>query len=80
VFRLVLWKGLAMAVIGVAAGLAGFWAVSRVFADLVYGVAPFDPATVVGAGLVLVGVAIAASAWPAWRAVRLEPMKALREQ
>jgi putative ABC transport system permease protein len=80
VFRLVLWKGLLMAGIGVAAGLAGFWAVSRVFADLVYGVAPYDPTTVFVAGLVLVGVAIAASAWPAWRAVRLEPMKALREQ
>ena len=61
-------------------GLAGFGVAARLFEDTVYSVSVFDPWTLVGTGSVLVGVAFLASVWPAWRAARLEPVVALREQ
>jgi putative ABC transport system permease protein len=47
--------------------------------SLLYGLAPHDPCTVVGASLVLLAVGLVAGAFPAWRAVRIEPVEALRE-
>ncbi len=80
VFHLVVKRGLVMALTGVVAGLAAFWLVARLFADMLYNVSTFDPWTIVTASAVLVCVSFLACIWPAWRAVRLEPMEALREQ
>ena len=79
VFQFILKRGLAMAVAGVAVGLGIFWMLSRVLADFLYGISPSDPATILVGAAVLLGVSAVASAQPAWRAVRLDPMKALRE-
>jgi len=69
-----------MALIGVAAGLAGGFALSRTVATLVYGVKVRDPFTFTVVGVVLALVALAACAVPASRASRVDPMVALRDQ
>jgi putative ABC transport system permease protein len=79
VFQFILRRGLIMAFVGVVVGLGFFWMVSRVLADFLYGISASDLATILAAGAVLLGVSVVASARPAWRAVRLDPMKALRE-
>jgi putative ABC transport system permease protein len=79
VFQFILQRGLTMAVVGVLLGLGVFWMASRVLVEFLYGISASDPATILVAGAVLLGTAVVASAWPAWRAVRLDPMKALRE-
>jgi len=79
VFQFILRRGLTMAFVGVVLGLGVFWMVSRVLADFLYGISASDPATILAAGAVLLGLSVVASARPAWRAVRLDPMKALRE-
>jgi len=79
VFQFILRQGLTMAFVGVVVGVGIFWMVSRVLVELLYGISASDPATILLAGTVLLGVLVVASARPAWRAVRLDPMKALRE-
>jgi putative ABC transport system permease protein len=79
VFQFILTRGLTMAFVGVVVGLGVFWLVSPVLADFLYGISASDPATILMASAVLLGVSVVASAQPAWRAVRLDPMKALRE-
>lgn len=66
--------------IGVVGGLAGAFALTRFMASLLYGVQPGDPATFAASTLLLVGVALLASSVPAWRASRIEPVVALREE
>ena len=53
--------------------------VTRLLSASLYGVTPADPATHVEVALVLAAVALAASVLPAWRAARLDPVAALRQ-
>ena len=69
---------LALALGGVAIGLVGALAPARVLDTLLFGISPGDPVTLVGVALTLVAVAAAASYLPARRAVRVDPMVALR--
>jgi len=78
VLRLVLREGLGITAIGVAAGLAGALALSRVIAGYVYGVTSTDPVTFLGASLLLTLVALLASYLPALRASKVDPIQALR--
>ena len=78
VLRLVLREGLGVTAIGVAAGLAGALALSRVIAGYVYGVTSTDPVTFLGASLLLTLVALLASYLPALRASKVDPIQALR--
>jgi predicted permease len=80
VLREVVGQGLALAGIGVAVGLVGAWAVSRVLTSLLFGVSPTDPATYVGTSLALVLVAVLASWIPARRAALVDPVEALRAE
>jgi putative ABC transport system permease protein len=78
--RLVLRDGLRLALIGVAIGLAGALALARLLRSELFGVSGLDPVTLVGASVVLVGVAAAAIWVPARRATRVSPMEALRAE
>ena len=78
--RMVLRQGLRMAVAGTALGLAGALIVSRLMAGLLYGVSPADPATFAGVAVLLVVIALLACYIPARRAMRVDPMIALRYQ
>ena len=53
---------------------------TRFLAEMLYGVRPFDPLTLVGVSAVLLLVSLIASGAPALRAARLDPMRTLREQ
>jgi len=78
VVRLVLGQGLVMAVIGVALGIAGALALSRVTRSLLYGVSPVDPLTFGVAAGVITLVALVASLLPTRRATRVDPLVAIR--
>ena len=78
VLRLILGQGARMALIGVAAGLAGSLALTRVMAKLLFGVSAYDPMTFLAVACLLILVALAACYVPARRAMRVDPMAALR--
>jgi putative ABC transport system permease protein len=80
VLWLVLRQSLRPVAIGVAIGMAGCAAVSRVMTSLLFGVSPLDPLVFGGVSLFLAGIAILASYVPALRATRVDPMDALRYQ
>ena len=76
---LVVRHGLRLAGVGVVIGLAGALASTRFLRALLYGVGPTDPWMLGGAAAGLFVVAAVACAVPAWRAVRVDPVTALRE-
>jgi len=78
VLRLVLWDGLIVIGAGLAIGLLLAAAATRVIAGLLYGVDATDPLTFLGVPLVLGLVAFVASYIPARRAVKVDPLVALR--
>jgi len=80
VLRWVLRRGLAMAALGVAIGLAASVAVTRYLQQLLFGVKPLDVLTLAVVSAVLLVVAALASGLPALRAARLDPLQALRQQ
>jgi putative ABC transport system permease protein len=79
ILHMVLGQGLALALAGAAVGLAGALIVSHLMAGLLYGVSPSDPLTFISLTVVLVMVAFAACYIPARRAMRVDPIVALRE-
>jgi putative ABC transport system permease protein len=78
ILQMILRQGLELAIAGAALGLAGALMVSHLMAGLLYGVSPTDPLTFVGVTLVLTAVALAACYIPAKRAMRVDPLVALR--
>ena len=80
IFGMMVSQGLRLSVIGIAAGAIAAWLVTGVLQSMLVGVRPTDPLTFISiAGLFLV-VAVLASGLPAWRASRLDPTVALRDQ
>ena len=80
ILQMILRQGLELAIAGAVLGLVGALIVSHLMAGLLYGVRPTDPLTFVGVTLVLTAVAFAASYIPAMRAMRVDPLVALRDE
>jgi predicted permease len=80
VLRMVLGEASWMAVLGVAAGVAGALALSRLIASMLYGLKPYDPATFIASAVLLLAVGLGASFIPARRAANVDPMRALRHE
>jgi predicted permease len=78
VLRLVMRDGAKIALFGIASGIAGAFALTRLMAGLLFEVKPTDPATFAGVAILLALVALAACYIPARRAMRVDPMVALR--
>jgi len=79
VVRLVLGQGLRVTALGVAVGVALALALGRIVETLLFGVTARDPGVLVSVAVTLIVVASAASVIPAWRAARVDPLAALRE-
>jgi ABC-type antimicrobial peptide transport system permease subunit len=77
---MVVSHGLALAAVGIIAGLAGAAAGTRLMKDLLFGVTATDPFTFAIAALALGTVSVVAAYVPAWRAARVAPATALRTE
>jgi putative ABC transport system permease protein len=78
VVKMVLRQGLGLAIAGAAVGFVGALIVSHLMTGLLYGVRPTDPLTFAGVAFLLIGVALLACYIPARRAIRVDPLVALR--
>jgi predicted lysophospholipase L1 biosynthesis ABC-type transport system permease subunit len=76
--RLVLGRGMALGLLGLAAGVPAAFLFSRLLRSLLFGVAPFDPAIYLLVSGLLVATALLAAGLPARRATRIDPNTALR--
>ncbi len=79
ILRMFLRKGVALAAVGIVAGLVVSAFTASIMASLLYGVRPHDPAVFLIVPLLLLAVAVLASYLPARRATKVDPMSALRE-
>jgi putative ABC transport system permease protein len=79
VLGMVLRQGVVLAAIGGAIGLAGAFVVARALRSLLFGVGTADPVSYLAAALVLAASVLIATALPAWRAARIDPTLALRQ-
>lgn len=80
VVKLIVGHGMMLTSIGVVTGLAGAFAVTRVMATLLYEISATDPLTFAGIAVLLSCVALVACLAPARRAIKVDPMQALRHE
>jgi ABC-type antimicrobial peptide transport system permease subunit len=80
VLRMIVAEGMKPTLLGVAIGLAGALALGRVMASVVYGVSARDMMTFASVAVLMTGIGLLASALPAYRATRVDPMKTLRDE
>jgi putative ABC transport system permease protein len=80
VLRLMIFTGMKPALIGLGIGVLGAMALGRVLSDLVFGVKTTDPTTFLAVSVLLAGVALLATIFPAYRATRVDPMRTLRDE
>ena len=80
VLKLVMGQGARLAAVGLAAGVLGALALTRLMASLLFGVTATDPATFATVALLMMAVALLACFVPARRAMRVDPMVALRHE
>ncbi len=78
ILRDMLARGLRLSVLGIAFGLLGAWAVSRLLQSQLFGVTGTDPLTYLTSAALLVAASLVACWLPARRAARIDPMVALR--
>jgi putative ABC transport system permease protein len=80
VLRLVVREGMTVALAGIVAGLAGAFGLKRALSSLLFGIDAHDPSTFAVVACVLTAIAFAACLLPAYRAARIDPIIALREE
>ena len=80
VMRAIVGRGISVAGVGAAAGLAVAFALTRLMRGILYGVSPTDPWTFAAVTALLIGVALVATLAPAMRATRIDPLVALRAE
>jgi len=80
VLRMVLGGAWRLTIAGILVGVAAALGAGRIIASMLYGLKPYDPSTLIGAALLLMLVAVAASWIPARRAAHIDPMRALRNE
>jgi predicted permease len=78
IFRMIIGEGLMLSLTGVVIGLGGAWWLGRAGSSLLFGVSAGDPWTFTTVSLLLTAVAIMASYLPARRAMKIDPIAALR--
>jgi predicted permease len=78
IISMILAQSLRVALYGIGAGVLTALALTRFLASLLYGIASTDPATFAAVTALVLGVAVGAAAFPAWRAARIDPVKSLR--
>jgi predicted permease len=78
--KLIVRRGILLSLAGVVLGIAGAFALTRFMASMLYNVRPNDPGTFVAVAALLILVAMAACGVPALRAVRVDPLVALRSE
>jgi ABC-type antimicrobial peptide transport system permease subunit len=78
IMRLVVGRGLWLAGIGIAVGVVGALVMARLLVFMLAGVSPHDPLTFTGVALLIAGVSVAACYVPARRAMRIDPIAAVR--
>jgi ABC-type antimicrobial peptide transport system permease subunit len=78
VVRMIVVEGLKPTAVGLAIGLAGAIALGRVLSTLVFGVTPHDSAMLATVSVLVLLVGLMASLLPAYRATRVDPLRALR--
>ncbi len=80
VLTMIIRQGMGMVLGGMFAGIIGAMFMAKLLADFLYGIQPRDPATFVSSFAVLGAVALIACAIPAWRAAKVDPVVALRNE
>ncbi len=80
ILHMILREGMLLAIAGIAIGMGGALALTRVLRSMLFEIEPTDPATFVGVAIFLTIAALAASYLPARRAVKVDPMVALRHE
>jgi putative ABC transport system permease protein len=80
VLRMVLKDGARMTLAGIALGLVGALGLTRLMGSMLYGIKPTDPLTFISLAAVLAAIAMLACYVPARRAMKVDPMEALRHQ
>ena len=80
ILQMVLRQGLGLTLAGTAVGLVGALIVTHLMTGLLYGVRPTDPLTFLGVAVLLIGVALLGCYIPARRAMRVDPLVALRHE
>ena len=80
IFAMITTRALCLAALGAALGVAGCFAIRKLLSGLLFGIGPTDPAILSAAAVVLLVVALAASYFPARRAMRADPISTLHEE
>ena len=79
-WQTVAWPAFGYMLLGIAIGLTAVWCLTRLLANLLFGVSATDPATIVSISLLFTGVALLACLLPARRALAVDPIQALRTE